>query len=94
MPLIERVMGLEEGKIPVHDLAAALGERLRGKLTNAQLDGMFEMDNPTRSELATLRQLVNSGARSPEEVEQVLVLAERERPGYSTPTEVRSKLGL
>lgn len=98
MALIERLMGLEEPGISVHALGAAMGEKKRGRLSNAQIQAMFALDNAGRSELAALRDRVNSDLLTAEEVEHVLTLAEQRArlaaAPYTTAADVRVRLGL
>jgi len=89
MALIERIMGLEEPKLPVHQLRAGVSEVLRGKATREQLVTYFGLSANEADELETL---VLSG-QSGEEIEDVLLLAEQQL-GYDTADKVRTRLGL
>ena len=51
MSLIERLIGTEEPKLPVHQLMSALGEWERGKMTRAQVISGFGLTTPEEAEL-------------------------------------------
>jgi hypothetical protein len=103
MALVERLMGLEEPKIPVHDFFAAQGEVIAGRLTLAQVKTFLEMDAASQAEYDTLAATAPTGATATaiankaifiEKIHGVFILAEKQYPGYSTPAEVRAKLGI
>jgi hypothetical protein len=104
MALVERLMGdLGETKIPVHDFFAACSELLGGNLTVAQIKTFLEMDIPTQVEFDALVTLAPTGTNATavanksmyvNKMHAVFVLAESRYPQYSTPAEVRLKLGL
>lgn len=98
MALVERLMGLEEPKIPVHEFFAAASEVERGALTAVQVQTFLNMDAAAIAEWTALAALVAGPAASRLSVIQrfhaVFLLAENLYPQYSTPAEVRSKLGI
>jgi hypothetical protein len=103
MALIERLMGLEEPKIPVHDFYAANDGRIRGALTAAQIKTALGMDAAAGAEYDALAAQAPSGGTTANQLARldylnkvhcVLILAESGYAGYDTPAAVRTKLGL
>lgn len=103
MALVERLMGLEEPKIPVHDFFAAQGEVIAGRLTIAQIKTFLNMDAAAQAEYDVLAATAPTGSTATatankaifiEKIHGVFILAENFYPGYDTPTAVRSKLGI
>ena len=105
MALVERLMGWTESdvKIPVHDFFAAQSEVIAGRLTLAQVKTYLNMDAADQTEYNTLAATAPTGSTAAamankalfiEKIHAVFVLAESRYPGYSTPAEVRSKLGI
>jgi hypothetical protein len=103
MALVERLMGLEEPKIPVHGFFAAANEIVAGRLTIAQVKSYLQMDQAAQDEMDALAALAPTGTNATalankalwiSQVHSVFMLAEGQYPGYDTPAGVRSKLGL
>lgn len=104
MPLVERLMGYpfipdESGqKIQVHTFFAAQVELIAGRVTRPQIKAYWNMDTATATEYDALCNLApgNTAAQAlfVERVHATFILAEDKVPGYSTPTEVRTKLGI
>lgn len=103
MALVERLMGLEEPKIPVHDFFAAGHELVMGRLTVAQIKTALNMDASAQTEFDALVALAPTGtaalavaqkAQFVESLHSVFILAESGYAGYNTAANVRSKLGL
>lgn len=103
MALVERLMGLEEPKIPIHSFFAAQSEVARGAITVQQVKNFLNMDASAAAEYDALIALYPSGSTTAAQLNQlryinqmhaVFVLAEKKYPQYSTAAEVRSKLGL
>jgi hypothetical protein len=103
MALVERLMGLEQPKIPVHDFFAAGHELVMGRLTVAQIKTALGMDAAAQAEFDSLVALAPSGtsalataqkAQYVESLHSVFILAEGGYAGYNTAAGVRSKLGL
>lgn len=109
MALIERLMGLEETKIPVHQFEAIAAEWARGQMTGAQaqaaivLNSGLAMDSACIAEAQALVNTIPTGTTTANKVdrlermmviEQVLLLADTLTPPYDTPAGVRARLGL
>ena len=103
MALIERLMGLEEPKIPVHAFFAAQGEVIAGRLTLEQVKTFLSMDAAAQAEYDTLAATAPTGTTAAavaakaiflEKIHGVFILAEGQYPGYSTPAEIRTVLGI
>jgi hypothetical protein len=103
MALVERLMGLEEPKIPVHTFFAAQSEVIRGAVTVAQVKTYFAMDAAAQAEYDSLVATAPTGSTATalankalfmEKVHAVFILAEDVVTQYTTPAEVRSKLGI
>jgi hypothetical protein len=103
MALVERLMGLEEPKIPVHDFFAAAMEIIAGRLTTTQVKNALELDAAGQAEFDTLAATAPTGSTATalankalwvHSMHSVFVLAEGSYAGYNTPAAVRSKLGI
>jgi hypothetical protein len=103
MALVERIMGLEEPHIPVHDFFSAQSEVARAALTVAQVKSFLQMDVPTAAEYDVLIALAPVGATTAarlnrldyiNQMHSVFILAEKQYPQYSTAAEIRLKLGI
>lgn len=104
MGLYERLMGVEENKIPVHQFQATLAEFGRGRLTGAQAQAVIAAISGaplTPAEVTEAQALIATvtGSNTAKlaraaEIDHVLMLAERKAPGYSTPAEVKARLGV
>jgi len=103
MALVERLMGLEEPKIPVHDFFAASNEIIMGRLTAAEVKAFLNLDQAAQDEFDAIASTAPVGATATalankslwvSSIHGIFVLAENGYPQYSTPAEVRSKLGI
>lgn len=104
MALVERLMGLEAPKVPVHDFFGANHQRIDGVLTRQNVIDLFAMDAASVAEYDALAAMAPTGttalataqkAMFLTRVHSILLLAEsRQYAGYDTPAAVRSKLGL
>ncbi len=103
MALVERLMRLEEPRIPVHHFFAAQQEIISGRLTVAQVKSFLQMDAAAQAEYDALIALAPSGTSATalankalyiSGIHAIFLLAEFGYPGYSTPAEVRAKLGI
>jgi len=54
MALYERILGLEEPKIPIHAFSALLGELDRGKVTQTEVASIFGLDVLAQADLSGL----------------------------------------
>lgn len=90
-------------KIPVHAFFAAQSEVIRGGLTIAQVKSFLNMDAATQAEYDTLAATAPTGSTATatankaifiEKIHAIFILAEKRYPQYSTPAEVRAKLGI
>lgn len=102
MALIERLMHDESEPtsrwIPVHDFFAAASEVERGGLTSAKVKAFWAMTAPDIADFDAMVAQV-TGAAAPrlatiQKFHAVFMLAEGRYPEYSTPAEVRTKLGI
>lgn len=103
MALVERLMGLENPKIPVHDFFAANQEIVNGNLTAAAIKTYLNMDAAAQAEYDALIAKYPTGTTAVayfnkstfiSRIHSVFILAEQRYPGYDTPALVRAKLGL
>jgi len=103
MALIERLMDLEQPRIPVHDFFAANNQRIEGLVTRAEVIAMFALDAPAITEYDALAALAPTGttalataqkAMFIEKVHAACLLAEGRYAGYDTPALLRTKLGI
>jgi len=103
MALVERLMGLEDPKILVHDFFAAANEIVAGRLTVEQVKTYLNMDQTAQDEFDALVALAPTGSNATanaakalyiESIHSIFILAENLYPGYNTPANVRTKLGI
>ncbi len=103
MALVERLMGLESPKIPVHGFFAGANEIIEGRLTAAQVKTYFAMDASASAEFDTIAATAPTGTTALATAQKALwlggihsifILAEDLAPGYNTPAGVRLKLGI
>jgi len=106
MALIDRLMGLApdgvtpdpQGKISVHEFAAACFEVAFGPRTVAEMKSYYTMSAEDATELDALIAKVTGTDAIKHRVifmfEQVLILAESKVTGYTTPALVRARLGV
>lgn len=96
MGWVERIWGSEEPRIPVHQLCASIAEAIRGEITSGDVQTDFNLTTQDFNEIASLIQ----GAMTGLEIEDILCRAEYtggtngRLTGCSSPTEVRTRLGL
>lgn len=90
-------------RIKVHLFFAAQSEIVRGAITVAQVKSYLQMNVEAQAEYDALIALAPTGTNATalalkalfvEQMHAVFLLAEKRVPGYSTPAEVRTKLGL
>ena len=109
MPLVERLLGLEEPKIPIHAFQAVVSEWAKGKLTAAQAQTALTwnsgapLDQASIDETLALVNTIPAGTTTAQqaaralrliEIDQVLLLADTLTPPYDTAASVRARLGL
>ena len=102
MALVERLMHWpsepENRFIPVHEFFAATGEIIAGALTVAQVKTFLAMTPADEVDFDALIALAPGTAAAQglylHRVHGVFILAARTYPQYSTPAEVRGKLGI
>ncbi len=102
--LIERLMGMDGvAKIGVHTFFAINNERIHGRQTRQNVIDRLALTGADITEYDALAALAPSGTTALAEaqkslflssVHSILLLAEERIVGYSTPAEVRAKLGL
>lgn len=104
MALVERLMGLETPKIKVHQFFAAQNEVANGNRTVAQVKSFLQMDAAASAEYDALIALAPTGNTTANQLARLryindmhavfLLAEERNIPNYSTPAEVRARLGI
>ena len=103
MALVERLMGLEQPKIPVHTFFAAQSEVMAGRITAAQVKSFLGMNAAAQAEYDALVATAPTGSTATatankaifiEKIHSVFILAEDGIPGYDTAVLVRTKLGI
>jgi len=103
MALVERIMHEEEPIITVHDFFAAQQEVIAGRLTVQNIKTFLAMDAAAEAEYDALIALAPVGTTAlaiaqksiyVNSLHSIFLLAEGRYPGYSTPAEVRLKLGI
>lgn len=101
MALIDRLMHFDPDdarNMSVHEFAAACFEVMEARRTVAQVKAYYAMDAADGVEFDALIAKVSgtdlAKFKTVFSFEQVLILAEGHVTGYSTPTEVRQRLGI
>jgi len=96
MGLYERILRLEEPKIPVHAFMAAMAEIKRGFGTRAQFVTVFQLDAAAQADLDALIARFNGGnALTGVELHDVLLLADSKSvPVYKTVAAIKARLGV
>lgn len=103
--LYERLLGADNlVKIPVHAFQATLAEYARGQLTGAEAQAIISAvsGEPLSPEdvaeaqalLATFTGDTAAKLARAAAVDHVLLLADHRAPGYSTPQEIRTRVGV
>lgn len=95
MALYERILRLEDPKIPVHAFMAALAEVKRGQATRAQLINLFNLDSAAQADLNALADRFNDAINplTGTELHDVLLLAESGL-AYKTVNALKNRLGV
>lgn len=92
-----------DNAIAVHSFFAAQQQVTANKITVANVKAFLNMDTATAAEYDTLVALYPPGTTAAayfnksqyiQNLHSAFILAEKRYPGYSTPAEVRAKLGL
>lgn len=101
MALVERLMHLdpdESRNMAVHTFFAALTEMANGKLTSAQIQTYYNMTTEDlvdwNAVAALMPSQVANKALFVEHIHAAFILAEDRVPTYTTPAEVRARLGI
>lgn len=110
MGLYDRVIGRDDqgrgvdGKIPVHVFNAVFAEYARSQMTGGQAQAAVEaasgapLTSAEALEAQALLTTVTGSATArlarAKVIEDVLILGEHNTPGYQTPTQVRTRLGV
>lgn len=97
MGLYERLLRLEEPRIPVHAWSAVLGEYRRGEVTAQQVSNLFNLDSTAAADavvlVARMDDLVNP--ITPAELHDVLLIADTKNiPAYKTVATLKARLGV
>ena len=91
MALLDRIIGTEEPKIPVHQFMAALAEYKRGAVTGAQVVAAFDLSTEETAALDTWLSNLDTDAINRDLIHDVLLLAE---DGLYTKATVITRLGV
>ena len=96
MGLYERILRLEEPKLPVHAFMAAMAEIKRGFGTRAQFVSVFQLDAAAQTDLdALIARFSGGSALTAVELHDVLLLADAKGiPVYKTVPAIKTRLGV
>jgi hypothetical protein len=105
MGLYERLIGVEGSvKLPLHAFQAVLAEYGRGRITGAQAQDVISAISgaplsageiaEAQSLLATVTGTTMAKLARITEIDHVLILGEHGAPGYATPEEIKTRLGV
>lgn len=96
-------------RIPIHQFQSTIAEWARGRITGAQANAIITalsgaaLDAGEVTEATTLVNTVPTGATTAnkadralrlQEIDHVLLLADAQSPGYTTPALVKARLGV
>lgn len=91
MALLDRLIGTEEPKLPVHQFMAALAEYKRAAITGPQIVSAFDLSAGEATSLQDFLDNLDSVAIDRSMIHDVLLLAEA---GYYTKAQVQARLGV
>jgi hypothetical protein len=91
MPLLDRLLGTEEPKLPVHEFMAALAEYKRGAVSKAQIVSAFDLSAGEATALDAYLSALDADTIDRTLIHDVLMLGEGE---YYTKAQVQSRLGV
>ena len=91
MSLLDRLLGNEDPKLPVHQFMAALAEYKRGAITKQNVIDAFLLSVPEGTSLQTFLTKLDSDTIDRAFIHDVLLLGEA---GYYTKSQVQTRLGL
>jgi len=94
MGLYERLLRLQEPRIPVHQFVACAAEVSRGNMSSVQARNAMNLSAAEGTEANALIARVMSAALSRVEVHDVLMLAELRIPPFDTVAAVKTRLGV
>lgn len=94
MGIYERLLRLQEPRIPVHQFIAACAEVSRGNMSNVQARTALNLSAAEGTEANALIARVTSAALSRVEIHDVLLLAETRTPPFDTVAAVKTRLGV
>jgi hypothetical protein len=98
-----------DNRVPVHAFQSVISEWARGRITGPQANAIIEhvsgapLTVPEQTEAQALVASIPVGTTAANkadramrlfEIDQILLLADSAAPGYATPTEVKTKLGV
>lgn len=91
MSLLDRLLNLEDPKIPVHQFSAAMGEYKRGAVTGGQVAAAFDLTAEEITQLQNWLANVDADTINRTMVHDVLLLGE---VGLYTKQQVKDRLGV
>ena len=105
MALYDRLMGIDSApRIPIHYFSATMAEFARGRITGAQAQAILDAASgaslsaseivEVNALLATVTGSATAKLSRANEIDDVLMLAERQFPPYNTPALVKTRLGV
>lgn len=109
MGLYERILRLEEPRLPVHAFQSVAAEWARGRITGTEANAIIgaltgaPLDATAQQEAVALVNTVPTGSTTANkadralrlnEIDQVLLLADAKAPGYDTVAALKTRLGV
>lgn len=109
MGLYERLIGTEQPKIPIHQFQSIAAEWARNRITGVQANTLVTwcsgapLDATAIAEATALVATVPTGNTAADradralrihEIDQVLLLADNQSPGYDTAAALKARLGV
>lgn len=91
MTLLDRLIGIEDPKLPVHQFMSALAEYKRGAVTGVQVVSAFGLDAAETTSLQDFLDNLDANSIDRAMIHDVLILAEG---GQYTKSQVQSRLGV
>lgn len=94
MGIYDRLLQLQEPRIPVHLFVAVAAEWAKGNMTNTQARTALALSVAEGNEAQTLVGRVTGGFVTRTELHDVLLISETRIPPYDTVVAVKTRLGV
>lgn len=94
MGLWERLLNVEQPRLPSHQFSSAMAEVARGQLTKNQVVNGLNLSAGEATELNALASRFTGGFLTRQEFEDVVLLAQYGVPSYQSVAAIKSRFGV